>query len=68
MKIFFGVLALSATAALGVRAQTLTNASPIDTENPAKVRELSLKDCVQTALQHNFDVQIERYDPLIRHP
>ena len=66
MKIFFGVLALSATAALGVRAQTLTNASPIDTENPAKVRELSLKDCVQTALQHNFDVQIERYDPLIQ--
>ena len=26
---------------------------------------MSLEDCIQEALAHNFDVQIERYDPQI---
>ena len=26
---------------------------------------MSLEDCIQEALQHNLDVQIERYDPQI---
>jgi len=28
-------------------------------------RALTLEECVQTALQHNFDVQIKRYTPEI---
>ena len=28
-------------------------------------REMSLADCIQAALAHNFDVQIERYNPQI---
>ncbi len=31
----------------------------------ASVREMSLEDCIQEALQHNLDVQISRYDPQI---
>src|SRR4029077_2299082 len=33
--------------------------------NAAAVREMSLQDCFQEALSHNFDVQIERYNPKI---
>lgn len=28
-------------------------------------RQMSLADCIATALEHNFDLQIERYNPLI---
>lgn len=28
-------------------------------------RQLSLADCITQALEHNFDIQIERYNPLI---
>ena len=34
------------------------------TNNPA-VRSLSLTDCFTEALQHNFDVQVQRYEPQI---
>jgi outer membrane protein len=33
------------------------------TNSPARV--MSLQDCIQAALQHNFDVQIQRYSPEI---
>jgi outer membrane protein TolC len=33
--------------------------------NGAAAREMSLQDCIQQALSHNFDVQIERYDPQV---
>ena len=36
------------------------------TNNPA-VRPLSLTDCFTEALQHNLDVQVQRYEPLISH-
>jgi len=49
-------LAFFATVAAAV-AQTGTNA-------PAG-RAMSLADCIQSALAHNFDVQIERYNPQI---
>ena len=55
-------VALMSTATLGVVAQTATNA-PVD---PSKVRDLSLKDCIQEALAQNFDVQISRYNPIIQ--
>jgi outer membrane protein TolC len=31
----------------------------------AATREMSLEDCIREALQHNLDVQIERYNPQI---
>src|SRR5215471_12408639 len=31
--------------------------------NQANVRVLSLQDCIQLALQHNLDLQIDRYNP-----
>jgi outer membrane protein len=39
--------------------------APAQTNAPAETRELSLQDCVQLALQHNLDLQIERYNPQI---
>jgi len=33
--------------------------------NTAASREMALQDCIQEALQHNLDVQIERYNPQI---
>lgn len=45
------------SVALAISAQTATN-----TEN---TREMSLQDCLQEALSHNFDVQIQRYNPQI---
>jgi outer membrane protein TolC len=57
MNKFVAVSALSAATILGAGAQTTaTNL----VANPAGVREMSLKDCIQTALQYNFDVQIQR--------
>ena len=41
----------------GRHAQTGTNA--------AAPRALTLQACLQQALAHNFDVQVERYDPQI---
>ncbi|HEY4984933.1 MAG TPA: hypothetical protein VIJ24_07690, partial [Verrucomicrobiae bacterium] len=31
----------------------------------AATREMSLEDCIREALQHNLDVQIERYSPQV---
>ena len=61
MSKFIAVLTLLATA-LGAGAQTAATLAM----NPANVREMSLKDCVQISLQHNFDVQIQRYNPIIQ--
>jgi outer membrane protein len=44
-------------AALAAAAQTGTNT--------VATRAMSLPDCIQQALQQNFDVQIERYQPQI---
>jgi outer membrane protein TolC len=44
------------SAGLTVTALAQTNA-------PANVRELSLHDCIQLALQHNLNLQIDRYNP-----
>ena len=35
------------------------------TSTPAKVRQLSLQDCIQLALKNNLDLQIDRYNPEI---
>lgn len=52
----FGVALVFLSAVLTVSAQTGTNAAP---------RAMSLADCIQQALSHNLDVQIERYNPQI---
>jgi outer membrane protein TolC len=57
-------LACTVTAALG-QAYSATNSAPKTTNAPANVRQLSLEDCVQLALQHNLDLQIDRYNPEI---
>jgi outer membrane protein len=46
-------------------AQTGTNASAEAVLNPSgrEVRQLSLQDCIQLTLQHDLNLQIERYNP-----
>lgn len=43
----------------------LTNALAANTNAPAAVRQLSLEDCIELALKHNVDLQIDRYNPAI---
>src|SRR5262245_13257042 len=43
----------------------LISASSVALAQTNTVRQLSLQDCVQLALQHNLDLQIDRYNPAI---
>ena len=56
MKVFSVVAALF-LAVLTAAAQTNTNAVP--------TRAMSLQDCISEAMQHNLDMQIERFNPQI---
>ena len=47
-------------ATLTAAAQTSTNST-----NTVTMRPMTLQDCIQQALQQNFDVQIQRYNPQI---
>ena len=58
-----GIAALFFAMVLPVAAQT--NPSLEATNMVVGGRMLSLQDCVQEALRHNLDVQIQRYDPEI---
>ena len=40
-----------------------TNVVEGDARAPVASRELSLEDCIQLALQHNLEIQIDRYGP-----
>lgn len=53
----FGVVLFLFAAALIATAQTNLNAGA--------TRAMSLEDCLQEALQHNLDMQIQRYNPQI---
>jgi outer membrane protein len=57
MKKFSAVFSIFLSVTFAVFAQTNTDASAS--------RPMSLADCVQEALGHNFDVQIQRYNPQI---
>ncbi len=62
------VLALGQT--FGALAQTPPDTNLLQsaqaTNGPARrERVISLQDCLQLALQHNLDIQIQRYNPLI---
>ena len=73
------VLSILAATVLAAVAQTNTTEYPAPgaglesaamaptapTNGAAKVREVSLQDCLQLALQHNLDLQIDRYNPQI---
>jgi outer membrane protein TolC len=39
--------------------------SQIPQPPPRKTRVLSLEDCIALALQHNLDIQIQKYNPVI---
>jgi len=43
----------------------LTNSLAIETNVTENTRELSLQDCIQLTLQHNIELQIDRYNPQI---
>ena len=43
----------------------MTNALAAETNAPANVRQLSLEDCIELALKHNVELQIDRYNPAI---
>ena len=55
----FSIVSIFFSAVFAAVAQTNTN---MDAGAP---RAMSLQDCIQQALQHNLDVQIERYNPQI---
>ena len=54
---FIGILSALFAVVSTTVAQTSTNA-------PAG-RSMSLADCIQAALAHNFDVQVQRFNPQI---
>ena len=43
----------------------ITDITAVPVGMNAATRQMSLEDCIQEALQHNLDVQIERYNPQI---
>ncbi|HTV76388.1 MAG TPA: TolC family protein, partial [Candidatus Baltobacteraceae bacterium] len=55
----FSIATVFLSAVFAAGAQT-----NMDTDMGA-ARTMSLQDCIQQALQHNLDVQIERYNPQI---
>ena len=55
----FSIVSIFLSAVLAAVAQTNTN---LDAGAP---RSMSLQDCIQQALQHNLDLQIDRYNPQI---
>jgi len=56
MRLFSILAALAAASSLAL-AQTNT---------PVQVRQLSLQDCLQLAVQNNLQLQIDRYSPVIQ--
>jgi HAE1 family hydrophobic/amphiphilic exporter-1 len=58
-RIYAAPILLAVT--LGAGAQPSTNA----VASPDQSRPVSLKDCIQLALTHNFDVRIQRFNPVI---
>jgi outer membrane protein TolC len=46
-------------------APTTTNAAAAPVAANANARAMSLQDCIQQALQHNLDIQVQRYNPQI---
>jgi outer membrane protein TolC len=64
MKVFSIVPAIL-LAALTAGAQTNLSAGAQTNRPAGAARAMSLQDCIQEALQHNLDLQIQRYNPQI---
>ncbi len=45
----------------------LANSISADTHSRVTIREMSLQDCIEVALEHNFTIKINRYNPAIAH-
>jgi outer membrane protein TolC len=58
----YSIIGILLALTLAARAQT--NVATTVTTN-ANSQAMSLQDCIQAALAHNFDVQIQRYNPQI---
>ena len=79
MRILCAVLSLGAATTVNAQDKQPSAApaselkAPANTNQPAtvareanrKTRVLSLQDCISLALEHNFDIQIQRYNPQI---
>lgn len=50
--------------ALALTGMAQTNIVVPETDTGKAIRPLALEDCIMIALEHNFDVQIERYSPI----
>ena len=59
MKFMKQIFSFLATLAVAFAVQAQTN------EITPAPRAIALDDCIQQALSHNFDVQIERYSPVL---
>lgn len=53
------------TNGAGVVYAQMTNTLAEDTNAPVNPRYLSLQDCVELTLQHNLELEIDRYSPAI---
>ncbi len=53
------------TNGAGVVYSEMTNSLAADTNAPANIRMLSLQDCIELALKHNLELQVDRYNPAI---
>src|SRR5215469_3279877 len=60
---YFSVVVLYALLVTAAAAQT--NPTLEATNTVPNGRKMSLQDCIAQALKHNFDVQIQRYNPEI---
>lgn len=66
----FSVLLCMSVLAMTVAAQTnmptiIQTDAAADATTNMPVRQMSLQDCIQMALEHNLDIKIERYSPQI---
>jgi HAE1 family hydrophobic/amphiphilic exporter-1 len=73
----FFYLVLICASALAAGAQTPTPAQPAEPATPSaanplapatinrKIRSLTIEECIRLALEHNLDIQIQRYNPMI---
>jgi outer membrane protein TolC len=64
LSVFLAALPAGAqTDTNALAALAVTNAAPTMMNTNAGARTMSLPDCIQEALQHNFDIQVQRYNP-----
>ncbi|HEY1490536.1 MAG TPA: TolC family protein, partial [Verrucomicrobiae bacterium] len=64
MKVF-SIVPVLLLAVLQAGAQTNLTAGTQTNLPAGPARAMSLQDCIQEALQHNLDLQIQRYNPQI---